>query len=348
MKNKFIFPTMLTGLLWMAACNLGEFKYDPAVLLGDRPVITAPLAGSSFVLLEADADKPFSPVTWTAADFGYQAAVTYAVELDKAGNDFNDAVTIGQSNSLELGNLSIGQLNNILLTKGFLGEVATDVEIRVKATVSSLVDAIYSDAVRIKITPYTVFVVYPQLQVPGSYQGWSPANDETVIFSVKSDGRFEGYIYFTDDNTEYKYTDGPSWSVNWGDDGADGTLEPNGANIVAPQRGMQRLNVDLNSLTHTRTLTNWGLIGSATPDGWNSDQDMIYDPVGRKLTITLDLVEGEIKFRANDDWAINFGDDGGDKKLEYGGANIPIAEAGNYTIDLILSGAIYTYNIKKN
>ncbi|MFN4079292.1 MAG: SusE domain-containing protein [Saprospiraceae bacterium] len=348
MKNKLVFSALWMGLLLTVACNLGEFKYDPAVLLGDRPVITAPLAGSSFVLLEADADKKFSPITWTAADFGYQAAVTYAVELDKAGNDFKDAVTIGQSNRLDLSDLSIGQLNNVLLTKGLPGEVAADLEIRVKASVSSLVDAMYSDPVRVKITPYTVFVVYPQLQVPGSYQGWSPANNETVIFSIKSDKRFEGYIYFSDDNTEYKYTDGPSWSVNWGDDGADGTLNPNGANIVAPTRGMQRLNVDLNSLTHSRVQTNWGLIGSATPDGWNSDQDMIYDPVGRKLTITLDLVQGEIKFRANDDWAINFGDDGGDKKLEYGGANIPINEAGNYTIDLILSGAIYTYNIKKN
>lgn len=302
------------GLLLTIACNLGEFKYDPAVLLGDRPVITAPLAGSSFVLLEAEADKKFAPITWTAADFGYQAAVTYAVELDKAGNDFKDAVTIGQSNRLDLSNLSVGQLNNVLLTKGLPGEVAADLEIRVKASVSSLVGAMYSDPVRVKITPYTVFVVYPQLQVPGSYQGWSPANNETVIFSIKSDKRFEGYVYFPDDNTEYKYTDGPSWSVNWGDDGADGTLEPNGANIVAPTRGMQRLNVDLNSLTHSRVQTNWGLIGSATPNGWNSDQDMTYDPIGRKLTITLDLVQGEIKFRANDDWAINFGDDGGDKK----------------------------------
>ena len=75
---------------------------------------------------------------------------------------------------------------------------------------------------------------------------------------------------------------------------------------------------------------------------------MTYDPVANKWTITLNLVAGEIKFRANDDWAINFGDDGANKALEYGGANIAVAEDGNYTIDLILSGAVYTYKIKKN
>ncbi|RMG27177.1 MAG: hypothetical protein D6730_07770 [Bacteroidetes bacterium] len=64
--------------------------------------------------------------------------------------------------------------------------------------------------------------------------------------------------------------------------------------------------------------------------------------------ITLDLQAGEVKFRANDDWAINFGDDDGNGSLEYGGANIVIAEAGNYTIDLMLSVQDYTYQIVKN
>jgi hypothetical protein len=111
---------------------------------------------------------------------------------------------------------------------------------------------------------------------------------------------------------------------------------------------MHRLNVDLNSLTYTVASTNWGLIGSATPDGWNSDQNMTYDDVNNKLTITLDLVAGDIKFRANDDWGVNLGDDGANKAMEYGGANIAIAEAGNYTIDLLLDRAIYSYKIKKN
>jgi hypothetical protein len=34
--------------------------------------------------------------------------------------------------------------------------------------------------------------------------------------------------------------------------------------------------------------------------------------------------------------------------MEYGGANIAIAEAGNYTIELILSTPIYTYKVIKN
>src|SRR5690606_6092054 len=111
---------------------------------------------------------------------------------------------------------------------------------------------------------YTSTIVYPQLQVPGSHQGWDPANPNTVIYSAGVNDQYEGYIYFADPNTEYKFTQGASWDVNWGDDGADGTLDPGGANIMAATAGMYRLNVNLASLTHTQTRTDWGLIGSAT------------------------------------------------------------------------------------
>ena len=49
-----------------------------------------------------------------------------------------------------------------------------------------------------------------------------------------------------------------------------------------------------------------------------------------------------------DTWDIDFGDTGGNKTLEYGGDNIVITEAGNYTIELILTVAEYRYSITKN
>jgi hypothetical protein len=63
---------------------------------------------------------------------------------------------------------------------------------------------------------------------------------------------------------------------------------------------------------------------------------------------TLDLVQGEMKFRANNDWAVNLGDNDANRSLEYGGANIAVAESGNYTIELNLGSAVYTYKLTKN
>jgi hypothetical protein len=57
-----------------------------------------------------------------------------------------------------------------------------------------------------------------------------------------------------------------------------------------------------------------------------------------------------MKFRANNDWPINFGDNNpADGKPEYGGDNIPVATAGSYTITLDIGIAgNYAYSIRRN
>lgn len=96
---------------------------------------------------------------------------------------------------------------------------------------------------------------------------------------------------------------------------------------------------------------NWGMIGSATAattggDGWVSDVNLDYDLATKKYSITIDLAVGEIKFRLDDAWTNNFGDDGNDLTLDAGGQNIPISVAGNYTIVVDFTAKKYT--IKKN
>lgn len=188
---------------------------------------------------------------------------------------------------------------------------------------------------------------YPKLYVPGAYQDWSPENENTVLTSVNSDMQFEGYIYFPEDKREFKFTEGPSWDVNWGDTGADGTLDAGGDNLVVPEEGFYKINVDLTNLTYQLEKVTWGLIGSATPNMWDSDQDMTYNATDNSWDINLNLTTGEIKFRANDDWALNYGDDGADGIMEAGGGNIGITEPGNYTIKLFLDKPDYTYSIEK-
>ncbi|MBK8567336.1 MAG: RagB/SusD family nutrient uptake outer membrane protein [Saprospiraceae bacterium] len=186
---------------------------------------------------------------------------------------------------------------------------------------------------------------YALLNVPGGYQSWDPANNATALASVAGDETYEGYFWL-EANTEFKFAKG-GWDNNWGDDGADGTLEPGSANIVATEAGFYRFTVDLNALTYTMTKTEWGLIGSATPNGWDSDINLTYDAGENAWTITTDLVAGEAKFRANDDWGINLGDDSANGILEYNGANITIPDNGTYLIKLYLDRPDHSYYIEK-
>ncbi len=214
-------------------------------------------------------------------------------------------------------------------------------------TTKALVQKFYPDATKgmlVSPVPPKQTAEYPVLYVPGSYQDWDPTNPETVIASVLSDGNYEGYFYFPA-GTEFKFTDGPGWDINYGDDGADGILEPNGANILVAEDGIYKVNVDLNALTYTIVATDWGIIGSATAGGWDTDENMSYDPDTKLLHAVIDMVAGEFKFRANDGWDINLGDDGADGILEYGGANIPIADPGAYIITLKLGAPDYTYTV---
>ncbi len=195
---------------------------------------------------------------------------------------------------------------------------------------------------------------YPVIYVPGGYQvasgysegDWAP-DVAPQLASINADNIYEGYIYFANDNSEFKFTEGPNWDVDYGDNDADGTLQAGGANLVAPTAGVYRIIVNLNDMNYTMQKTDWGLIGDATPGGWDTDTDMEFDPETKEWKLIVELGTGFIKFRANDAWEIDLGDNGADGILEYGGENIEVEEPGKYEIKLMLGTPDYTYSIEK-
>ena len=100
--------------------------------------------------------------------------------------------------------------------------------------------------------------------------------------------------------------------------------------------------VDLDVLNSSLgSQSDWGLVGSATPNGWNGPDVEMFQTGPQEFSIYAELVSGELKFRFNEDWGNNFGDNGNDGTLESGGANIPIS-AGTYFIVMDLGSGTYT------
>lgn len=345
---------LVIGLFALLSCEKDETKTTLSATTG-APVLTVP-GGSSMVLQEANKDQTLT-YTWTASDYGAQVIVNYTLQIDKQGNHFSDPINLGTVNATLKFTISVGDLNSKLLPLLFDPKVpeALAMEYRLISNLkdnngasidTAILKPVFSGLKAQSITPYYVPIVYPLLNVPGNYQGWNPADSTTTIASVKSNDKYEGYMWFPA-ATEFKYAKG-SWDNNWGDNNADGSLEKDGANIAAAEEGYYKLNVDLVGLTHTFVKTSWGVIGSATPTGWDSDTDMSYDQATKVWTVTMNLTAAEIKFRANNAWDINYGDDGGNGTLEAGGANIVVPSAGNYTITLNLSNPVYKYKLQKN
>lgn len=89
-------------------------------------------------------------------------------------------------------------------------------------------------------------------------------------------------------------------------------------------------------------IDNWGVVGSATPNGWNGpDIPLTYDANSNTWSVVVTLTDGEIKFRNNNDWSANYGDNGADGTLEANGSNIIVA-AGNYLITLDFTALSYS------
>ncbi len=320
------------------------------------PTLTA--NKTSLTLLQANADQEAVTFTWTAADFGYNAGISYALQISKKGTNFASASTteVALGNKATSKTFTVKEINKELL-KVFTADITSDAEMRIKATVNNLsggaVQSVYSNSVEMTVQPYRDIITYTYphaLNVAGNYQGWDPATAKQLV-SPNNTGVYEGFINFNNASPEFKFVKGNNWGAGDYGSAGGGNLGNGGANLtLSGGAGIYYVRADVNTMTWSNYKVNtWGLIGSATPGGWGSDQDMTYNATDRIWTITLNLVAGEIKFRANDDWALNLGDNNNDGKPEINGSNIAIASAGNYTINLDLeTGGNWFYTVKKN
>ena len=178
----------------------------------------------------------------------------------------------------------------------------------------------------------TYTVGKPVLYMAGDANGWA-TND----YLAGEDGvHFTGFMYLNQNG--FKFCTQPEWKgTNYG---ADFNTAADAANItMTEEAGYYKVDVDLESKSYVLTpITTIGIIGSASPNGWDSDVDMTYVPYNAETKALgyweakdITLASGEIKFRANDDWAINWGGD--TNALTQGGDNISV-DAGTYDIKL--------------
>ncbi len=361
MKKAYLFLSVL--ILGMAFFSCEDDREMPTLKSTiTPPVLNAP-AAASVVLKEADASKVATELTWVEPDYGYEAPVSYSVQIATKGSNFADAIEIASSYT-NSASINVQKLNTTLLLLGGADGVAQQVEFKVIASIKNTkIENQISNVLGMTVTPYEVVIIYPHLNLPGSYDPYGDngswdgdGNDYTRIYSLKSDDRYEGYVNMIAGGSaanavEFKFT-----KVNWGDGeySYSGTPEKlvsgGGGNIPLASGGYYKVNADMNALTYSVVkITRWGIIGGATGDGsWSTDIAMNYDEAANKWTLTADLVAGEFKFRANSGWEINYGDDKADGKLDAGGANIVVGAAGNYTITLDLVGPVYKYKLKKN
>jgi hypothetical protein len=192
----------------------------------------------------------------------------------------------------------------------------------------------------IKVTPKAP-TFSPYIYEAGVNNSWGAV--EQPLFCANQDGVYVGFFYAQDADWSggkgaFKFTGAfNNWDHgNYGtgtmsEDGLIGTLidDGNSGNILV-EPGFYRAKVNMVAMTYELTPIQIGIIGPAQAGGWSDDTDLTYNPETFAWEVTIDLVPDEFKFRANDDWAINWG--GSADNLTQDGSNLKINEAGTYFI----------------
>ncbi|MFZ2287801.1 MAG: SusF/SusE family outer membrane protein [Bacteroidales bacterium] len=201
---------------------------------------------------------------------------------------------------------------------------------------------------------FTTLVSTREWYVPGdyvaaSYPGsgladWAPDKSPMVISLETAPNNVEGYVYMANASNNWKFASKPNWDgPNYGAGATAGTLSSTGDNINLPA-GYYKLNVNAGAdpMTYTAVATVWGVIGDLT--SWGSQLPLTYDPAVRVWKGGIHLTAGGWKFRANDDWGLNYGASAGSNALVAGGDNIATTVEDDYAITLDLSHPLaYTY-----
>ena len=352
MKKIFNLLFLLT-LVFAVSCDNEDQELLSLSAVGSGE-ITAPANGTTIVLDPTEQQtNPGLTVTWNKADYGVPTNISYTVEFAKTGTSFAEPFLAGITSNTVM-SWSIQEFNGAAVTAGLTPFLEEGLDIRVTSKVGSLgVMPQTSAPITVYVTTFTPDL--PKIAVPGNHQGWDPPSAPLMAASAFGKTDFEGYMWLDggykfiapDDNGNFFWG-----NTDWGDDGSSSgvLVESDETDCVADPAGYYFVKANTTDLTYSIAAVNWGIIGEATPTGWDSDTDMIYDPASRTLSVDIDLTPGPFKFRGNDEWgAFDLGTLDDDNHLQNGGDLTFDGAAGNYHVVLDLSNPrAYTYSITAN
>ena len=282
--------------------------------------------------------------SWSAADYGVLTQVNYSLEVAAAAAP-EARVTITSGLTDTTTEVTYETLNGILFNDlGLADGVAEDVLFSVGAKVGEY-EKIYSDAVTVSCKVTAAEKEYPKLTVAGSYayNNWTPGKGQFVFDFEGTDTKYSGVIDFGEDVSalNFKFV-GAAWgdnefSVPSGEaqtpEAAELPLVAGGGDNVSAYTTHRYYSLTLDKaapkVTKNFSFNSLGVIGDATPTGWDADTDMAFNADKQRFYVDITLIDGTIKFRADDDWAVNWG--GADGVLASGADNIPVT-AGDYRI----------------
>jgi len=336
MKNKLIIFLSLFGLAFVfSSCEKDEEKVYLQEPIDPPTLVSIP---DNLVLQRVNATDTLV-FTGTPLDPGFVASARYFLEACPSGNNFEDAKTLFNDIHDSVMKISVADMNEDMLDlyPEFTTN-ATDFRIRGRLVYASGRGAIGSSGNYVEVTSAVTtadVTVYglPRIDLVNS-------GTEQSLSSPAGDGLYAGLVEL-DTLQSFSIFD-PETGTTYG--GSDGNLVADGAALVPPGQGWNKLMVDLNTLSYELDPYSVGIVGAFTEWGGQPDILMDYNKASSTWVATdVNLPVGPMKFRLNSAWDIRWGPgsntdlpENGEIDLPNADADINIVTAGNYDIELVI------------
>ena len=281
MKNLNILFSIIIIISAFCACNDDtDPKYDPdsqTVI----PVITSPAKDQQLVFLK-DQNQKTIKFSWNPSGFGIPVGASYILQMDKPGGDFSKSFNNLLTTSLQTVEITVRQLNSIMMALGLFDEKPSPVVFRLVSVamggeeggkVLNGFPTLISTLHQVMITPYKDKIpVKSNLYITGEV--FDPTHNSTWVNTDAAIGGlvqplysdindlgngkyyYEGYFYAG----KFKLVPNPpSWKPQIGQVGGKLVIcvdcvyedEPDPIEVTAD--GWYRFDVDLDALTYKFT-----------------------------------------------------------------------------------------------
>ncbi|WP_299674562.1 SusE domain-containing protein [uncultured Tenacibaculum sp.] len=312
----------------------------------NAPTLESGLAdGDSFTLsLDMNDQNAFALViNDPILDANLGVTVDYFLEAAVVGTDFATVEELGTSTDSANINVTHAKLNAVAQALGIAPDTTGDIEIRLRSVITNGTgDTLERIGTPITVTVSTYLTVLDLSTTWGivgsAANNWG-ATPDLPFFKTDVDGVLAAYVTLIDG--QIKFRENNDWAVNYGDTGADGSIELNGDNIDVTA-GSYKITLNFNDNTYAIEAFSLGIVGSAYND-WGATPDFMleYDQYSDVFRGIVTLLDGDMKLRMNNDWAVNYGDTGADGSIELNGDNITVT-AGIYIVTVDLNDNSYS------
>jgi starch-binding outer membrane protein SusE/F len=346
------------GLVFMASWSCK--KLEDIIVINPNATLVATLSAPTAFLLRDNATKDAFTVSWNSPDYGFDAAPSYSVYVVKKGGDLKKATPLGVGADLKR-IFKTAEFNNTLISFGFVPGTAGDVDIQVEALLG-VATKLKSNILSLKATAYLDKL---DLSTPWGVVGEATAGgwngpDQPMYKLVDAGGatvpnKLVAYVALNAGQLKFRrYND---WGTNLGSSGTvepdlapAGTLAPNGKNLGVT-KGSYKITIDTIANTYKIEAFSPGIVGDATANGWaGPDQAMMYDATVDLWRAVVTVNDGAMKFRMNNDWAVNYGSTSATEpdpilaagNLAAGGKNFGVKK-GTYLVTLDVNKLKYTF-----